>query len=92
MMFVAYYAIEQCLKVWAMGPARYCWHKTNVFEGVITLALVVSTHTHMHACTLHVCTHTHAYMCIVTHKHTNTRVAYHYGFSVIITEIDIRLR
>lgn len=41
MAFVAYYTIEQCLKVWAMGLARYFWHKTNVFEGVITTALVI---------------------------------------------------
>ena len=43
MAFVVYYALENCLKVWAMGPARYCWHKTNIFEGVVTFALVVGT-------------------------------------------------
>ncbi|XP_048239548.1 two pore channel protein 2-like [Haliotis rufescens] len=39
--FVIYYFVEQTLKVWAMGPRRYIWYYTNIFDALITMALVV---------------------------------------------------
>lgn len=41
--FVIYYFVEQTLKVWAMGPRRYIWYYTNIFDALITLALVVGS-------------------------------------------------
>ncbi|PVD28777.1 hypothetical protein C0Q70_11372 [Pomacea canaliculata] len=38
--FAIYYLVEQVLKIWAMGWRRYVFDKGNVFDGVITLALV----------------------------------------------------
>ncbi|CAB4018358.1 two pore calcium channel 2-like, partial [Paramuricea clavata] len=38
--FIVYYFLEQCLKIWAIGWQRYITHKQNIFDGVITLALV----------------------------------------------------
>ncbi|XP_046568015.1 LOW QUALITY PROTEIN: two pore channel protein 2-like [Haliotis rubra] len=39
--FVIYYFVEQTLKVWATGPRRYIYYYTNIFDALITLALVV---------------------------------------------------
>nr|KAG5711120.1 hypothetical protein BaRGS_004764 [Batillaria attramentaria] len=39
--FVNYYVIEQLLKLWAMGWRRFVHEKRNIFDAVITLALVV---------------------------------------------------
>ncbi|CAH1799883.1 unnamed protein product [Owenia fusiformis] len=40
--FVVYYAIEQCFKIWALGWKLYMWKRTNVFDGFITIILVVT--------------------------------------------------
>lgn len=40
--FVVYYLLEQCLKLWAIGWQRYITHKENLFDGCITLLLVVA--------------------------------------------------
>ena len=40
--FANYYVLEQFLKAWANGPRRYIHSKANIFDAIITLALVVS--------------------------------------------------
>ena len=43
MAFVVYYLLEQSFKLWALGWKRYSFEKGNLFDGFITIILVVST-------------------------------------------------
>ncbi len=43
LVFVLYYLFEQVLKLWALGWARYKYDRPNVFDGIVTVLLVVST-------------------------------------------------
>ena len=37
-----YYLLEQCVKLWAYGGRRYLSDLANLFDGLVTLTLVVS--------------------------------------------------
>ncbi|XP_041355059.1 two pore calcium channel protein 2-like [Gigantopelta aegis] len=39
--FVLYYVLEQIVKLWAAGWRRYVHEKSNIFDGIITLALAI---------------------------------------------------
>ncbi|XP_064627361.1 two pore channel protein 2-like [Lineus longissimus] len=39
--FILFYLIEQCFKLWANGWRRYIWHKSNLFDLVLTTLLVI---------------------------------------------------
>ncbi|KAK7107317.1 hypothetical protein V1264_015264 [Littorina saxatilis] len=39
--FANYYVLEQLLKIWANGPRRYIHFKSNIFDAIITVALVI---------------------------------------------------
>ncbi|XP_059172155.1 two pore channel protein 2-like [Physella acuta] len=39
--FVMYYTLEQAVKIWAFGWRRYISDKGNIFDAVITIALVI---------------------------------------------------
>ena len=41
MIIIPLYLLEQLLKMWALGMARYFWEKGNVFDIVITMGLVI---------------------------------------------------
>ena len=38
---IPFYLLEQILKIWAFGWRRYFWKKTNLFDALITLCLVI---------------------------------------------------
>ncbi|XP_044172529.1 two pore calcium channel protein 2-like isoform X1 [Acropora millepora] len=40
--FVLYYALEQLIKLWALGCQRYRSSMVNIYAGVVTLALVLA--------------------------------------------------
>ncbi|XP_046844291.1 two pore channel protein 2-like [Xenia sp. Carnegie-2017] len=40
--FIVYYAVEQCLKIWAFGWQRYVTSKQNKFDMIITFTLVIA--------------------------------------------------
>jgi two pore calcium channel protein 2 len=41
MIFIIYYVAELTLKIWAKGWAAYMWSKTNVYEGFITILIII---------------------------------------------------